>query len=287
MKLIPNWNEHLRLYVGASCFIRGCSLPLCCHWGGYTMDLQLPQIMRTFWWKDLGWRNEKPEKLDIPNSPSPTQPGCVWAWRISAQGGGDKALLFHSQLVWSCEIPSAESFTDPCPRSLPMSQPSGEHAWPFQPQCSWDLKAIIPERDVAPAHGSPLSLLCSLGRGGQHCSSHPRFSISSIFQLFPSLKKTDEPDSLHRSWHLSPAVLASPHPLPFCVGAHGSVHLICDRQPQEHQGRIIKSWNHHQGWNRPPRSSSPTANLALPRKASSPSLSAACCPFRIYFVPLL
>lgn len=60
------------------------------------MDLQLPQIMRTFWWKDLGWRSEKPEKLVIPNTPSPTHPGCVRAWRISAEGGGDKAVLFHS-----------------------------------------------------------------------------------------------------------------------------------------------------------------------------------------------
>lgn len=112
---------------------------------------------------------------------------------------------FTAQLVWSCEIPSAESFTDPCPRSLPMGQLSGEHAWPFQPhcrtncQCSCNLKPNSPERDVAQAHGSALCLLCSLWRGRQHCSPHPRFSISSIFQPFSSLKTTDESSSLKRS----------------------------------------------------------------------------------------
>lgn len=181
-----------------------------------------------------------------------------------------------------------------------MSQPSGEHTWPFQPhcrinsQCSCDLKSISPDRDVAQAHGSALCLPHSLGRGEQDCSLHPRFSIYSILQLFTSLETTDEPDSLQRSWYssLSCSGLPSPSPL-VCGGLCGGpwlcgqpVHLTCDRHPQEHGDRIIKSWN-HQGWKRPPRSLSSTANIALPRKASSPSLSAACCHFRIYFVPLL
>lgn len=139
MELIPNWNERLRLYVGASCFMRSYSLPLCCHWRGYTTDLQLPQIMRAFCWRELGWRSEKPAKLDIPNTPSPTQPGCVWAWSISTAGGGDKVVLFHSPApVCLCGIPSALlwrswGFDDPCPGSLPTSQPGGEHFWPCQP----------------------------------------------------------------------------------------------------------------------------------------------------------
>lgn len=287
MKLIPNWNEHLRLYVGASCFIRGCSLPLCCHWGGYTMDLQLPQIMRTFWWKDLGWRSEKPEKLDIPNSPSPTQPGCVWAWRISARGGGDKALLFHSPAgveLWdSFSRVSLIPARDHCLWASPVGNTPG----PSSLSAAGTSKPSAQRGMWLELMAHLCAYLCALW-GEEGSTAVPTwFSISSIFQIFSSLKKTDEPDSLHKSWHPSPAALASLHPLPFCVGAHGSVHLPCDKHPQEHQGRIIKSWNHHQGWKRPSRSLSPTANLALPRKASSPSLSAACCPFRIYFAPLL
>lgn len=226
MKLIPNWNEHLRLYVGASCFIRCCSLPLCCHPRGYTMNLQLPQIMRTFWWKSLGWRSEKPEKLNITNTPSPTQPGCVWAWRISAEGGGDKAVLFHSssgvelwdsssrEFRWSlAEITAHE----PAQWGTRLALPTH---WGTSCQCSCNLKPISPERDVAQAHGSALCLPCSMGRGRQHCSPHPRFSISSIFQLLSSLKTTDEPDSLQRSWHPSPSCPGLPSPSALvCVGA--------------------------------------------------------------------
>lgn len=180
MEFIPNWNEHLRLYVGASCFIRGCSVPLCFHCRSYTMDLQLPQIIRAFWWRDLGWRSEKPEKLYIPNTLSPTQPGCVQAWRISAAGGGDKAVLFHSSA--GVELSVSVGFLQPCYEGAgALLIPAWDHhLWvslvgntlgPANPtagqscQCSYNSKPDSPERDMAQTHGSALCLLCCFRRG--------------------------------------------------------------------------------------------------------------------------
>lgn len=163
-------------------------------------------------------RNSTSQIPHLPHSQGVCEPGGFLQRKVVI-----RQSCFTAQLVWSCEIPSAESFTDPCPRSLPMSQPGREHPWPFQPhcrtncQCSSDLTPITPERDVARAHGSALCLLCSLGRGGQHCSHHPRFSISSILQLFTAWRKLMSQIPYKGPDTLLSAALAFPHPLPLCV----------------------------------------------------------------------